>query len=94
MPEWSPGYQRLYTQQQIKIYNDMQKQSYIPLMQIQSMRCILIKKKIIHIHLHGLHCHALGKSPAPGIMKFTIVVDPFLVNITGHLVSLNHAPRV
>ena len=31
-------------------------------------------------------------TPAPGIMKFTFLVDPFLVFITTYLVCLVHVP--
>ena len=40
------------------------------------------------ISLQDLYGHALAKNPCPGIMKFTILVDPSLVIITIHLVCM------
>ena len=34
------------------------------------------------------------RTPAPGVMKFTILVDLALIIITLHLVCLNHAPEL
>ena len=31
------------------------------------------------------------RTPAPGVMKFTILIEPFLLFITIHLVCLKHA---
>ena len=36
---------------------------------------------------------ATPKHPTPGVMKFTILVDPSSVIITMHLVCLNHVPE-
>ena len=40
------------------------------------------------ISLQDLYGRALAKNPCPGIMKFTILVDPSLVIFTIHLVCM------
>ena len=60
-----------------------------PLTQQQSMCCILIEQKIVHIHYNGLYRHAL--TSVPGVMKVTILVDPSLVIIIKYLVCLIYA---
>ena len=49
-------------------------------------------KEMMHFH-YDLHGHALAqkKTPAPGVKKFTIPVDPSLVIITTYLVCLIYA---
>ena len=40
--------------------------------------------------LYDLYGHAPAKNPCPGVMKFTILVDPSLVIITGTLVKYQY----
>ena len=52
-----------------------------------------IFKEVMHFHyMTSLYGHALAKKkPDPGVMKFTILVDPSLVIITIYLVCLIYA---
>ena len=48
----------------------------------------------MHIH-YDLHGHALAQEPpAPGIMKFTVSVDSFLVIITIYLQCLGVEKKI
>ena len=52
----------------------------------RSMCCILIDQKIIHTHYDDVWPSPNIRTSAPGVMKFTILVDPSLVIITIYLV--------
>ena len=43
------------------------------------------------ISLHDLYLHALAKNPNPGVLKFTILVDPSFVIIPVYLLCLFYA---
>ena len=50
------------------------------------------ESSIIHIHYIDLYGHALASESLPHrVMKFTILVDPSLVNLTIYLVCLIYA---
>ena len=69
----------------IKFNNGLGKQHHNPSIQLQTMCCMLIEWKIVHFHCHDLHWPRPSiRTPAPGIMKLTFLVDPSLVSITGH----------
>ena len=76
----------------IKFNNGLGKQHRNPSIPLQTMCCMLIEWKIMHFHCHDLHwpCPSI-RTPAPGIMKLTILVDPSLVIITTYLVCLINA---
>ena len=70
----------------MKINNGIGKQHHNPLTYLQSMRCILIDKKIKHIHYNDLY--------GPGGHEIYKLVDPSFVIITTciYLICLIHAP--
>ena len=51
-------------------------------------QCIQEEKK----HCISLYVLAQYKNPGPGVMKITILLDPFLVFITVYLICLIHTP--
>ena len=59
--------------------------------------CLGVKKKIfkekMHFHYMTHMVTPQQKNPCPGVMKFTILIDPSLVTITIHFDCLNHAPE-
>ena len=55
--------------------------------------CLGVEKKILKeiMHFHYMTCimpHPSTRTPAPGVMKFTILADPSLVIINIYLVCL------
>ena len=67
------------------------KQHHNTLTQQQSMRCILIEQKIIHIHYYDLYSHTLPKESQPRGSK--ILQYNFLRPFLGHhsyVLSLSH----
>ena len=57
-----------------------------------SVLCLGVEKKILkeimHFHYIIYMNSTQHKNPCPGVMKFTILVDPSLVNITLYIVCL------
>ena len=51
-----------------------------------------IFKEIMYFHYITIWPRPCTRTPAPGVMKFTILVDPSFVIITIHLVCMDHAP--
>ena len=62
-----------------------------------SDQCLVVEKKIfkeiMHYHYKTYMTTPQQKNPCPGVMKFKILVDPFLVIITLHVVCLNRVPE-
>ena len=52
-----------------------------------------ISKEIKHFHNMTYIAIPPTRTPALGVMKFTLVVDPSLVIITIHLVCMDYAPQ-
>ena len=53
---------------------------------------IFLKKLCIYT-MYLIQLHPSTRTPAPEVMKFTIVVDPSLVIINVHLICWKHAPE-
>ena len=52
-----------------------------------------ILKELMQFHYMTFMPRPSTRTPAPRVMKVTILVDPSMVIITIHLVCLNHAPE-